>query len=255
MITNKKGSQRGITAPEKLLKIANFLKKYLDIENNYSILDVGGTKHTYKFWKRIFPESKIFALNNCQDDIKGFENSILGDAEKLSKYVNEESIDIVIATDIIEHLIDPDAFLDGCEYVLKKGGVLIMTTPNLATIYNRFVLLFGYSPFNYSPSIRHRVGVPFTSLKIPADHKSVFTFKALRELLRLHNFEIVHSDGYTYAGKIYEGSGGSERIKLRLLIDKLLPVGLKEGLLIVSKISKRRIIEDTPLIEGYIDEV
>lgn len=122
MKTNKKYPQKGITAPEKLVKMEILFKKYFDIENNYSILDVGGTRHTYKFWKRIFTKSKIFARSKCQDDIKGIEKGILGDAESLQKYVSEKSIDIVIATDIIEHLTDPDAFLDGCEYVLKKEG-------------------------------------------------------------------------------------------------------------------------------------
>ena len=40
------------------------------------------------------------------------------------------SFDIIIALEIIEHLVDPDFFLDGLKKVLKEGGILVISTPN-----------------------------------------------------------------------------------------------------------------------------
>ena len=57
----------------------------------------------------------------------------------------------------------------------------------------------------------------------------------MRELLEIHGFEIIHKDGYTYAGKIYEGSSGTTKLSTRRFIDKLLPNGLREGMLILGK--------------------
>ncbi len=43
----------------------------------------------------------------------------------------EASFDIVLASEVIEHLHDGPAFLRECRRVLRPGGVLILTTPNL----------------------------------------------------------------------------------------------------------------------------
>ncbi|MFH1626574.1 MAG: class I SAM-dependent methyltransferase [bacterium] len=42
---------------------------------------------------------------------------------------NEEKYDVVIATEVIEHIIDPNSFIKSTLKVLKSGGTLIFTTP------------------------------------------------------------------------------------------------------------------------------
>lgn len=53
------------------------------------------------------------------------------------------SFQVVILTDVIEHLIDPLKVLGECRRLLKKSGVLILTVPNFARIGNRFRMIFG----------------------------------------------------------------------------------------------------------------
>jgi 2-polyprenyl-3-methyl-5-hydroxy-6-metoxy-1,4-benzoquinol methylase/uncharacterized protein YbaR (Trm112 family) len=48
--------------------------------------------------------------------------------------VKENSIDCIIASEIIEHVPDPKKFLDALYKVLKPGGKIIVTTP-----YNEFI--------------------------------------------------------------------------------------------------------------------
>jgi len=55
--------------------------------------------------------------------------------------------DAVTAFEIIEHLFDPDHFLEEVYRVLKPEGIFVLSTPNLASIHNRIALLFGYQPF------------------------------------------------------------------------------------------------------------
>ena len=43
----------------------------------------------------------------------------------------EKSFDCVFAGEIIEHLIDPATFLKEIERILKNGGLLVLTTPNI----------------------------------------------------------------------------------------------------------------------------
>ncbi len=106
--------------------------------------------------------------------------------------------DAVFAGEIIEHLYDPDHLLDEVYRVLKKDGILILTTPNLACWQNRISLLLGFQPYATTVSLRYRVGHIFgDSDVLPREiiqsrrHISVFTLKALIRLLRRHNFSIL----------------------------------------------------------------
>jgi len=51
--------------------------------------------------------------------------------------------DAIFAGEIIEHLIDTGFFLKECKRVLKSGGVLVLTTPNLASWGNIIQALRG----------------------------------------------------------------------------------------------------------------
>lgn len=57
-----------------------------------------------------------------------------------------EEFDLVVAAEVVEHLVDTDSFLGHCAEVLKPGGQLIMTTPNLLFSVNRLLMLFGKRP-------------------------------------------------------------------------------------------------------------
>jgi 2-polyprenyl-3-methyl-5-hydroxy-6-metoxy-1,4-benzoquinol methylase len=59
---------------------------------------------------------------------------------------DDGAFDIVLAGEIIEHLVDTSAFLRDIHRVLKPGGCVILTTPNLASFENRVRLLFGQYP-------------------------------------------------------------------------------------------------------------
>jgi len=70
--------------------------------------------------------------------------------------VEAACFDVVTAGEIIEHMIDESAFLRECRRVLKPDGRLIVTTPNLSFLANRFLVLFGRMPkFVYEPYHYH----------------------------------------------------------------------------------------------------
>jgi SAM-dependent methyltransferase len=70
------------------------------------------------------------------------------------------SFDIVLCCEILEHLLeDPTHMLCEAHRVLKKGGFLLLTTPNVKSLANTLKLLFGLNVYGkysgYGPYGRH----------------------------------------------------------------------------------------------------
>jgi SAM-dependent methyltransferase len=91
--------------------------------------------------------------------------------------VADESIDAVFAGELIEHLFDTRDFLDEIWRVLRPGGVLVLTTPNLAGLQDRLRFLLGRAPRQIDPL--H----PYLYLHIRG-----FTARSLRRTLRETGF-------------------------------------------------------------------
>ena len=92
----------------------------------------------------------------------------------------KEKFDVIVAGEIIEHVFDTDLFIEKIRKQLSRGGRLILTTPNVASLPRRLLLLFGINPV-----LENRVIVDVT-----AGHIRYFTFKELEKLLQDHGFEI-----------------------------------------------------------------
>lgn len=58
----------------------------------------------------------------------------------------EGQFDVVIAAEVIEHLVDTDGFLRRCAEQLRPGGLFVLTTPNLLFGVNRLRMLVGLPP-------------------------------------------------------------------------------------------------------------
>lgn len=91
--------------------------------------------------------------------------------------------DVVLMLDIIEHLQNPERFLERVRrqfgYETKK---VVLTTPNIAFVIPRVMLLLGQ--FNYG-----RAGI------LDMTHTRLFTFRTLRRLLSDEGFRIRRVEG------------------------------------------------------------
>lgn len=54
--------------------------------------------------------------------------------------------DVIVMGEVIEHIFDTDNFLKNIRKLLKVNGYVIITTPNLAALGRRILLLFGKNP-------------------------------------------------------------------------------------------------------------
>ena len=111
--------------------------------------------------------------------------AVRADLNHASLPFRDGAADIVTALDVIEHVIDPIAFVRALHRILKPGGLAIVTTPNA-----RFVLhvadlvLRGRSPrTSYDPE------------GYDGGHLHYFTVRDLRALLEANGFAIERETG------------------------------------------------------------
>lgn len=107
----------------------------------------------------------------------------------------DQALDVVVFSEVIEHLVDTDAALDELVRVLRPGGSLLLSTPNLAAWFNRGLLLAGVQPVFTEVSLKRIYGRPGTEV---VGHLRVFTRAALLGLLRGHGLDIVAVRGAAY---------------------------------------------------------
>ncbi|MCF3136927.1 class I SAM-dependent methyltransferase [Streptomyces olivochromogenes] len=105
--------------------------------------------------------------------------------------------DAVLFSEVIEHLVDPDAALDELRRVLRPGGHLMLSTPNLAAWYNRALLLAGVQPVFSEVSLRAIHGRPGKEV---VGHLRLYTARALREFVTAAGFEVVRVHGAPFHG-------------------------------------------------------
>jgi SAM-dependent methyltransferase len=109
----------------------------------------------------------------------------------------DESVDVVVSNQVIEHLADTDAFVAEIRRVLHPQGRAVVSTENLASWHNIAALLVGWQPFSLSnvssqsgglgnPLAVHR-GATFAK---PWEHLRVFAYRGLRELFEVHGLVV-----------------------------------------------------------------
>jgi SAM-dependent methyltransferase len=102
------------------------------------------------------------------------------------------TVDVVIMSELIEHLVDTDAALAEAWRVLRPGGALLLSTPNLAAWYNRALVAFGVQPVFSEVSLRGIHGRPGRQV---VGHLRLFTRRALVSMLHANDFERIEVAG------------------------------------------------------------
>jgi len=103
--------------------------------------------------------------------------------------------DVVIMSELIEHLVDTDAAVDEVRRVLRPGGVLLLSTPNLAVWFNRGLVGLGIQPVFSEVSMRGIYGRPGHEV---VGHLRLFTRRALVEFLAARGFRCERVLGAPY---------------------------------------------------------
>lgn len=105
--------------------------------------------------------------------------------------------DIVFCFEVIEHIDKTDILLENCYKNLKDNGIFMIAFPNLASLYSRIELMFGFQPHiieisnikaNFGTGIFGRMNNPHDE---PIHHIRGITYGAMKEMLKFNNFKII----------------------------------------------------------------
>ena len=164
------------------------------------ILDVGcGDGVATGLVARLAPGNHVIGIDWSTRAVQlagrhGFD-MISGSVDGPGLPVADATVDVVIMSELIEHLVDTDAALTEAMRVLRPGGVLLLSTPNLAAWYNRALVAVGVQPVFSEVSLRAIHGRPGSHV---VGHLRLFTRRALVGLLRANSFTEINVSGACY---------------------------------------------------------
>ncbi len=135
---------------ENLINRQMWVKKTLtSLPNGLKIIDVGAGECQYKkYCSHLQYVSQDFNQYNGEGDGVGFQTGkwdlstidIVSDITDIP--VQDESFDVVLCTEVLEHVPDPVSALNEMNRILKKGGVMIITSP--------FCSLTHFAPYHFA---------------------------------------------------------------------------------------------------------
>jgi len=104
--------------------------------------------------------------------------------------------DTVICSEILEHILCPDQLLREILRVLKPGGRVILTVPNLHCFRNRLDVLLG----KYTPFVEFRVYADRTDQlsHVGVQHIHHYTIRGMESILHTIGFERIGRQGQSF---------------------------------------------------------
>lgn len=203
------------------------------------ILDIGcGDGFFTNELTYIFPKSKVYGMDISKKAIKKASikykkiKFVFGNSEEKLPFP-KNCFDLIFCGEIVEHIVDIDKFFIEIRKVLKKDGLIIITTPNLVSWINRILVIFGKWPFYMEPSLRTTIPVislfgknfPDTNSQ-PAGHLRIYSRGALEKVISIYSLCIVKVVGISYLSN-----------SLLRAVDRLFTFhpSLATGLLIIAK--------------------
>ncbi len=129
-------------------------------KNKGTALDIGCREG---FWSERLTEQGYQVTSTDIECV--YEKCRVVDADKPLPF-QEASFDVIWGTEVLEHLRNPELSSSEMRRVLKKDGLIVLTTPNSYFWFFRIFTLFSY---------------PLSKIQNP-DHKQFFHYNDIRKL-------------------------------------------------------------------------
>lgn len=210
---------------------------FLEIARGHAhgrFLDVGCGDGSFGAAVKRELEADVYGVDISDEAVrKARENGI----ESVSLDIDEDDLpftndffDAVFCGEVIEHVYSPDRLLDEIHRVLRPGGHLFLTTPNMASWFNRISLVLGFQPVFSDISLRHAYG-HFWKME-PMGHLRLFVLRSLRMLLEACGFEVLDVKGIGINPRV--GFGEAHRVIVSIMNFIFRSPTLSSGILVVA---------------------
>jgi SAM-dependent methyltransferase len=139
------------------LVVTRFLKLLGGLRN---VVDLGaGSGRDLAIAKQVHPESRTIAVEGgrayadaLQDKV---DQTLVLDIERDSLPFQDSSIDLIMANQVLEHTKEVFWIFHEVTRCLAVGGHFMFGVPNIASLHNRFLLLFGVQPTQHKLCSAH----------------------------------------------------------------------------------------------------
>ncbi|PJB51665.1 hypothetical protein CO100_01895, partial [Candidatus Berkelbacteria bacterium CG_4_9_14_3_um_filter_33_5] len=173
-----------------LPKIIKILKKY-NISNNARIIDFG-CGNSYIVTKLInlgygnidgIDINPQIPRTTPKKYYKYYQNLLISDItdNKLFKW-KKGKFDLIISTEVIEHIFEIDKYLTNINRLLKKNGIIILSTPYHGYLKNLVITIFNLWDKHFHSDIKN-------------GHIRFFSFPVINKMLLNNNLKIVQFIG------------------------------------------------------------
>lgn len=134
------------------------------------------------------------------------------DVPFLETEFDDDHFDVVVMSDVIEHLTEPMETLEECHRILKPGGTLLLTTPNVGAPVAR---LSGKRWLHFKPNEHLLYFTPETLGKML--DRTGFEMTTWQSIGRVRTLETLVQKTRTYTSLIYP-------------VASILPLGMRESI-------------------------
>ncbi len=177
-------------------QLLRYYKTLMIIEENFnsecSILDIGSyPSHLHKVLMMmgydtdgidIDPTRISSSLEDCR------AKTYVADIEKSGWNIDNKKYDIIFLLEVIEHLhVNPFLTFLEMERLLKKGGYLFLSTPNLFSLKNRINYVRGRYVFEHPLSVYEKL-----ERHNSRGHQRIYSMEELEDILDVYGYNIVH---------------------------------------------------------------
>jgi len=166
--SEEKKKNKIIRATRRIERLAKYTtgKNILDVGCNYGYTIISANNLGFNAFGIDIDGT---AIESCKNNI----NKNQFKAITIEDYSNEnpESMDIVYTAEVLEHVLNPFSFISSINKVLKKGGILYLTTPDVGH------LMVPHNKENWK-EVR------------PPEHITYLNKQSLKRLLERNGFKI-----------------------------------------------------------------
>jgi len=168
-------------------------KKLCEIKNGSKILDAGAGEQQYrKFCSHLDYTSQDFNEYKGIGNHEGLQTGVWDTSKTdivsdiLSIPIEKNSFDVILCTEVFEHIPNPIAAIDEFYRLLKPGGILIVTAPfNSLTHFAPYHYYSGFSKYFYEYFFP-KAGFKITEL-IPNGDYSEYIGQEVRRIRKIYN--------------------------------------------------------------------